>query len=329
MTPRVLAFARPDDPCVDLVARALSRRGAALVAPDLAAFPGEALLSLSVGPDATPPSLGGVALDDACAAWIRHLDVAERLPEGLAPEHRTACQSLAFAALSSLLECLDLPAVDPPDVLQRAPLKARQGQLAQRLGLSVPRTLVSNDPDAIRAFAARCGGDLIAKMVEGSTVMVQGARGLEAYPTFALSAEDLDTLPGIELSPMIVPERIPKAREARVTLVGEELFVAAVEVGDVIDVRTDPSLIAGLRPYPDLPAPVLAALGALADHVGLNFATFDLIQTPDDRWVFLEMNTVSFFDHVERNARLPISDALAELLLGQRPRRGVAGRAAP
>jgi glutathione synthase/RimK-type ligase-like ATP-grasp enzyme len=49
----------------------------------------------------------------------------------------------------------------------------------------------------------------------------------------------------------------------------------------------------------------------------LDFATVDLILTPDGRYVFLEVNTVSFFSFVEKATGLPISGAVADLLLGR------------
>lgn len=321
MRPRVLCFPRAGDPCVSLVEAALARRGAELIQPDLRQFPGEALLAFGVGPEALPAELGGVPLDGARAAWVRHLEVGGALPEELAPEHRAACTSLGYAALSALLECLEIYQLDPLDRVNAAPLKVRQGQLVARLGLEVPRTLVSNDPARIREFAARCGGAVVAKMLDSGSVMLESGRGLEPYPTTLLGPEDLQTLAGVEWSPMIFQERVPRALEARVTVVGEQMFVAAVAGGEAVDVRTDPALIAGLRAYDGLPQDVRRALFALLDRLGLDFATFDLIGTPDGRWVFLEMNTVSFFDHVERNAGLPISEAVAGLLLGELPSR--------
>lgn len=316
--PRVLAFARPDDPSLPLVSAALARRGGELSLVDLPAFPARLSLSLSVGPGAEPLRVGGYRLDDFGACWIRHLEVGAGLPAELAPEHRAACQALASATLSSALECLDGFVLDPLTRLHAAPMKPRQGRLAAACGLEVPRTLVSNDPAAIRAFAARCGGRVVAKMIDSGTVLFGEGEAAEVLPTLLLSLEDLQDLPGIELSPMIFQELIDKQLEARVTVVGRRLFSAAVRTGDIVDMRQDPALIAGLRPCP-LPPALESALLEMVRRVGLNFATFDLILTPEGRWVFLEMNTVSFFDHVERHAGLPISDAIAELLLGLAP----------
>ena len=44
--------------------------------------------------------------------------------------------------------------------------------------------------------------------------------------------------------------------------------------------------------------------------------------TPEGRHVFLEVNPSGEFFWLERNPGLPISEALAEVLLGKAPRRG-------
>ena len=62
---------------------------------------------------------------------------------------------------------------------------------------------------------------------------------------------------------------------------------------------------------------------ALLNHAGLNFATADVILTPDGRYVFLEINTTSYFDFVEASTGMPISAAVANLLMGLAPPRVV------
>lgn len=312
---RSLALCHADDPCYALVAAAMARRGGELVRVDLTQFPAELPLALSVGEVHDALSFGGVDLNQARSAWIRHVDVAQTLP-AMDPGHRDATEQLANSTLHAALQCLDIFVLDPPDRMASAPMKPRQGQLALRFGLGVPRTLVSNDPQAIRAFAARCGGAIIAKMMDSGSVMLENQGDAEPFPTMLLGEAELAGLDGIELSPMIFQERVPKAMEARVTIVGREVFTAAVAVRDEVDVRQHPELLAGLRPYAALPDPVRRGLERLMDHVGLNFATFDLILTPDGRWVFLEMNTVSYFHHVEQAAGLPIADSVARLLMG-------------
>jgi hypothetical protein len=164
-------------------------------------------------------------------------------------------------------------------------------------------------------------GQLICKLIDSGSVAVRRGGETSSFPTFALSRAELDDLDGLALAPMIFQERIDKVLEARVTVVGERMFTAAVDPGGAVDARLDPELIGGLRRYDGLPPEVCARIFELVDRLGLNFATLDLVLARDGRWYFLEVNSISFFDHVERFAGLPIADAVAELLLGLAPPR--------
>jgi glutathione synthase/RimK-type ligase-like ATP-grasp enzyme len=53
------------------------------------------------------------------------------------------------------------------------------------------------------------------------------------------------------------------------------------------------------------------------EHFGLNYGALDLILTPDGRHVFLEVNPVGEFFWLERCPGLPISKAIADILLSQ------------
>jgi hypothetical protein len=52
------------------------------------------------------------------------------------------------------------------------------------------------------------------------------------------------------------------------------------------------------------------------DHFSLNYGAIDIILTPDNRHVFLELNPSGEFFWLDTPA-LPISNAIADILLGQ------------
>ena len=59
----------------------------------------------------------------------------------------------------------------------------------------------------------------------------------------------------------------------------------------------------------------------LMDRLDLNYGAVDVILTPDDRHVFLELNPVGEYFWLEGMAGLPISAAIADVLLGKVPQR--------
>lgn len=312
--------ATEDDPSVAMVAAALRRRGVEPWVLDARGFPGEMRISFTAD-GAASGSIDGRDLGTVGAVWVRHMEAGAALPEEMDPAHRQVCTQQAYAALWSLLDCIDAYVLDPPIPLLGSPRKPGMQRMAVRHGLTVPRSLISNDADAVRRFAVGCPGGLIGKLIESGGVTLQDGAGTTSFPTFEITEDDLATFEGLELSPMLFQEKVTKRREIRLTVVGHRVFAASVEPGDVLDWRTDQDVVRSFRAFDALPAAVERSVLALMDELGLDYGTVDLIQTPDDRWVFLEVNSVSFFDHVERYAGLPIADAIADLLLGVAPSR--------
>lgn len=313
-----------DDPCVDMVAAAIEARGARLLRLDSAAYPTGPACGWTLDDDGAALTLPGLAPGEPLdAVWVRPLDAGALLPDDLDAATRDACREQARRAVWSLLECTPVFTLDPPDVLQRAPYKPRQLELARAVGLDVPRSLLANDPRAVRAFAARCPGGLVVKLLDSAGLLVRAGDRLAPLPTRTVTPAELREpggLDGLDLCPMLFQERVPKALELRLTIVGREVFAAAVDPRGADDWRGDPGLVAAFRPH-RLPDELRARVLRLLDHLRLNFATVDMIVTPDGRHVFLEVNTVSYFDFVERATGLPIAAAVADLLLGRAPPR--------
>ena len=143
--------------------------------------------------------------------------------------------------------------------------------------------------------------------------------------TNPLSASDLEGLDGLRLCPMTFQEKVEKASELRVTVVGSRVFAAAIDSNALERSRTDwrregLALIDRWKTC-DLPAAVERGLLALMDALGLNYGAADFIVTPEGRHVFLELNPAGEFFWLERENGLPISEALADVLLGLAPRR--------
>jgi glutathione synthase/RimK-type ligase-like ATP-grasp enzyme len=120
---------------------------------------------------------------------------------------------------------------------------------------------------------------------------------------------------------MMFQEQIPKALELRVVIVGNELFAAAIASQKFEQSRYDwrrqvLSLVDDWQPY-SLPQEVEAKLLSMMNYFGLNYGAIDLILTPDNRYVFLEINPCGEFSWLDHAVGLPISQAIANLLLRQ------------
>jgi glutathione synthase/RimK-type ligase-like ATP-grasp enzyme len=248
------------------------------------------------------------------------------------PGVRETCVAASELAVVGLLDSLQAFQLDPHWNKARADNKPHQLRIAQRVGLEVPATIVSNDADAVRAFARRSGPVIAKMLVQPAST---GPMDDEASVVFTtvMTSEDLEQLDGLDLCPMIFQERIENRLDVRVTIVGKRVFAAALGAagrgGDDVDWRRQsyqldqaPTWV----PY-ELPSEVTGRLVALVDHFGLNYGAVDLIVRPDGRHVFLELNASGSFAFLGDDHAAPIAAAIAELLIDPQARR-VANRSA-
>jgi glutathione synthase/RimK-type ligase-like ATP-grasp enzyme len=104
--------------------------------------------------------------------------------------------------------------------------------------------------------------------------------------------------------------------DLRVTVVGMEVFAAAIHSQETeypVDSRID-IINAEIEPVV-LPDHLSDLLLQLTDALGLVYGAIDLRRTPDDRYVFLEINPSGQFRYIEVATGLPITAALAAALM--------------
>ncbi|MCY1072894.1 hypothetical protein [Archangium lansingense] len=191
---------------------------------------------------------------------------------------------------------------------QEAAVKPLQLRLAERLGLRIPDTLITNDPVAAEAFVERHRGRVVHK-----TLSPPRHRFLA---TQKWSESDRALLPDLVLAPTIFQEMVTDCRELRITVIGEHVFAAEFRPRrGLIDGRLD--METPYRPH-TLPGDVSRRLLALVRRLGLVFSTIDMKLTDDGEYIFLELNPMGQYLYVEILAGLPLTAAMAELLASGR-----------
>ncbi len=307
------------------VARALEARGARSYRFDTDLFPTEVQLSLDeAGGGRLSGPAGELALGDVSAVWYRRNAIGKGIPKDMEPQLRAPSLEESRRVVLGMMASLGVFQLDAMEHLRRAEHKPLQLKLARALGMDVPRTLMTNDPEAVRAFAASCPGGIITKMM--ASFAVYDAEGREQVVfTTPLTPEQLEDLSGLDLCPMTFQERLVKRVELRVTVVGDRVMAAAIDSQALPMAREDwrregVALLDAWKPYA-LPEALRVRILRLMDALGLNYGAFDFVVTPEGRHVFLEVNPAGEFMWLLRTPGLPIDEALADVLSGRAPRR--------
>jgi ATP-grasp ribosomal peptide maturase len=316
----VLIVAEQLDAAADMVVDQLNQRDVPVMRFDAAAFPQQ--LTLSAGHASAEPGWTGVLddgrrttrLEDVRAVYWRRpgrSTIADTVPEPYA----AWAQNQADAALLNLLAALPgVRWINNPHHDRIAAHKPQQLTAATRCGLRVPRSLITNEPAAARAFARHVDAPLICKPVLGGRLPVDEDRAL-MVATHHVNPEEFDD--SIRGTAHYFQETIGKAYEVRLVAVDDQVFGGTLHTTSEqarTDWRTDYEHIEyGTTPVPDH---IAHSVRRFLAYYGIVFGAFDFAVTPDGEWVFFENNPAGTWAWVENRTGLPIAAAHAEYLQG-------------
>ncbi|MGH3973313.1 MAG: MvdC/MvdD family ATP grasp protein [Pseudonocardiaceae bacterium] len=311
----VLVLGREIDPSTDRVVEALGEIGAPVFRTDLAAFPQELTLEAQLGPDGWDGVLATdyreVLLSSIRSVWYRHPSHFVLSEQLSGPERRHATAE-ARCGLAGVLSSLDVLWVNHP-ARESDALKLHQLQVARRCGLKVPDSLVTNKSSSVRKFSTRVGGTLAGKTM-AAALLVESGRLQTAY-TRRIETTELDDLSGVDTTLHFFQPFLPKLFEARMTVVGNRVFGAAIHAGSDaarVDFRSDYDNLSYSVVEP--PKSVITGMLSFMKTFGLSFGAFDFAVTPNGEWVMFECNPCGAYGWLEDALGLPITSALADLL---------------
>ncbi len=205
--------------------------------------------------------------------------------------------------------------INDPWKVMMAENKAYQMSVARRIGLAMPATLITSDPDKVRKFYGDNGGDVVVKLFAMSPVLNK------VVYTNRVTLEHMKQVESVRRSPSIFQARVEKEYELRITVVGNELFPVKIlsqrDEETALDWRRKPKLNDfEVRMEPtDLPRDIQERIHSFMDAVGLRFGCIDMIVTPKHEYVFLEVNPSGQWYFVQVRTHLKIAQAIARLLV--------------
>ena len=209
-------------------------------------------------------------------------------------------------AFQGLYQSIRARWINPPLRDWAASHKPWQLHLAREIGWDIPETLMTNDPQAAKAFCDACGGDVVYKQFLALPDAWRETRRVDPQ-TF----ESNDNL---QICPVIFQRRVAAVADLRVIVVGTTIFAASAAVDQLtydIDVRMN----VDVRYVPHtLPKSVESLIFGLMHRLDLTYGAIDMRLTRDGQYVFLEINPAGEFLYVEQATGQPIAAALAAQL---------------
>lgn len=300
----------------------LKERGADYLRFNPAQFPSQAEVSLSYSQTGQVQSILQIGeeiieLSRLKTLWFRrpllptaHENITDRVSRDYIQDE---CNNF-LQDVWNLLSCRWVPAPFP--VIRRAELKASQLKIAASLGFEIPPTLFSNSPKAFLEFYRQHNGNMISKL-PGMFLYKHTGTVMNRY-THVVSKRDVGYADSVRYCPMIFQAYVPKRVELRITVVGQKVFAAEIHSQKSNHTRYDwrryDRFATPYLPH-ELPRDIEQRCLKLVQHLGLCYGAIDMIITPDERYVFLEINPNGQYLWVEQTTGMPISDAMCDLLM--------------
>lgn len=258
-----------------------------------------------------------VEFDAICAAWYRRSRNLFGEPPSMTSERLDQyVKAQANATLTAVCHGLQTLWVGHPYVLRRAEIKALQLAEASKAGLATPHTLISNDPARAADFVGSLGRTecAIKPLIAMGVTDEQGYR-LPLTTTLPIGY----ALDAVAVAPNMFQPYVDKALELRCVVIGDRIFCASIDSQSSAITRQDWRAGdwrgADLRQAVfELPEDIQAAIRRLMASFDINFASIDMILTPDGEFVFLELNPNGQWLWLEFDLGLPLVASMADLL---------------
>lgn len=265
-----------------------------------------------------------VSLQEIKSVWWRR-PKAFILPEGLSSQEKAFSQQELDHVWDGLWATVDTYWISLPSNIKNASNKYEQLKRAELFGLDTPKTIISNNYFEIQEFFSSIESRIAYKVLTDpflamnkSDKPLENDRLPKAVRTTIITEKHIEKLGEQLLIPCLFQEYIEKHSEFRVTIIGDDIFVAEIFSQEHPKTSVD---------FRHFDVPITYKVGQLSDEIlnkcvqfvksyNLNFSTMDLILTPEGRVVFLENNPNGQFIFIEKRLpQLRMTDALASRLI--------------
>jgi glutathione synthase/RimK-type ligase-like ATP-grasp enzyme len=268
------------------------------------------------GPWILTDSTRRLSSDDVTAVYLRRARQPEA-PRTIAHDAVAFVAREAGIALRGFYDALTCPWISSYSALRDAENKPRQLRLARSLGLRVPDTIVTQDASRARDFTLRNGAVVLKPLFHGElgAGRVAHTTRIERWDP----AYDVD----VETVPHLFQHFVSKVADYRVTIIDERVFPCRIDSGSypayAVDVRRGLADFSLRHEMIRLSSTLTSQLINLVKGLGLRFGAIDLIEDSDGELWFLEINPNGQWAWIEQRTGAPISDAIADALIGGAP----------
>lgn len=333
MKDKVLVITGSDEPNVQRVIPLLRARGVTVARMDTDTFLQDTEISFLSTKNADELILRRsegkkLSISEVQSVWYRRPPTPKARPD-TDPRYKEFVENESGKFLWSLWSVSKFPDllwVNHPLTLKLLEYnKLYQLRAAAKAGFLIPETLVTNSESEAVQFCEKWGGRVALKTFGGNNLKDADGDDLVIYTQGITKRELLEHSNDMKYAPVMLENYIPKKVELRVTVVGDSIFACGIHSQDSPRTKDDwrkydfPNVKHEVFP---LPQDIREKLLHFMKLIDISFGAIDMVLTPNDDFVFLEVNPSGQWGWIEAITGMPISEAIADLLANPKRKGG-------
>lgn len=214
--------------------------------------------------------------------------------------------------LKNIFATIDAKWLSEPKYVYNAENKVLQLKVAKKIGFNIPQTIITNDKQKIKEFYLNNNQDIIIKPLAHTRISYNN--DVAFIFTNSVSKELIDSIDDYDINPCIFQKNIQKDYEIRVTVIDKKVFASSVfsqsnenTKNDWRKEKLDFNLV-------HIPKEISDKCVRILQELNIKFGAIDLIKTPNDEYVFLEINPNGQWAWIEMQTGLEMSDEIIKFL---------------
>jgi len=210
--------------------------------------------------------------------------------------------------------------INHPSCNSQASRKLEQLTRASSLGLMIPDTLATQEPDDLRAFYKRHDGRLIVKPISIGYIERPGESNDTLIYTNRVESRHLENLTDLTICPTLFQQFIQKQCDVRITVLDTDIHAVAIKASDIpgeqrCDIRRNNMADVAYESI-TLPESIKTKLMRLMSYYGLRFAAIDMAVSTAGEWYFFEINPNGQWAWLDMSANMNISASFIKSFTG-------------
>lgn len=239
-------------------------------------------------------------------------DIKDRSQEEYARKELRSFLSSTWYSLDENIKWVNHPLIE-----ERASRKMLQLKIAKELGMKIPTTLVTNDPEEVKSFYKQHKGNIVYKSL-GQGRVDYGKKGY-LIKTNQVEKRHLKHLKLIRRTPSLFQELIQKKHELRITVVGNKIFPVKIYSQEhketKVDFRNVDKILDLKYEATSLPPNIEKFCFDMMRKFDLKYGAFDFAIDTKNEHVFFEVNTAGQWYWLEKATGLLITKAIVDILI--------------